>query len=183
MLRTLFSLFLVTLVLAVPALAQETVPPPEARQSPLMMARTMLDDGTYVKITYSSPRMRGRTVYGGLVPYGEIWRLGANEATEITNSAPIMFGGEMLPAGTHTLFAMPGEDEWTIIVNETVGQWGAFDYDPTADRYRFTVPVASSDQINEALSMSFDDEVEEGQHLVINWAETEVRVPVMAVTE
>ncbi len=76
-----------------------------------------LEGGTYVKIVYSSPRKRGRTIFGGLVPFGEIWRTGANEATEITSTGPIVLGTSRLETGTYSLFTIPDENSWTIRTN------------------------------------------------------------------
>ena len=115
--RFCISAFVValTLGLASTATAQNSVPAPEPMPSPYMLSKTMMGD-TYIKVTYGSPRMRGRTIFGDLVPYGEVWRLGANDATEITFTDKVNFGGEMLDAGTYTLFAVPMQDKWNIII-------------------------------------------------------------------
>jgi len=106
----------------------EVVPPPRSgslERSPLALAATWIDS-TYVKIVYGSPRKRGREIFGALVPYSEVWRTGANEATEITTTGDLVFGGHRLPAGTYSLYTIPYPDRWTIIVNRALGQWGAF---------------------------------------------------------
>ncbi|NNE34346.1 MAG: DUF2911 domain-containing protein, partial [Rhodothermales bacterium] len=114
------------------------VPPPLARKSPIAVARTEIS-GTYVKIVFGAPQKRGRVVFGALEPFGQIWRLGANETTEITTTDRLSFGGLDLEAGTYALFAIPEPDKWTIIVNAGLGQWGAYDYDESLDIGRFEV--------------------------------------------
>ncbi|NNE34204.1 MAG: DUF2911 domain-containing protein, partial [Rhodothermales bacterium] len=117
--------------------------------SPMAIAAVTLDDGTYVKIVYSSPRKRGREIFGGLVPYGEVWRTGANEATELTVTNGVLLNGNVLAAGTYALFTIPGDEQWTVIINRNLGQWGAYDYDPEADVVRFNVPALTIDKMHE----------------------------------
>ncbi len=95
-----------------------------------------------VTIVYSQPSARGRKIMGGLVPYGEVWRTGANEATTIEFDKPVKIEGKDLAAGKYALFTIPGENEWTIIINKEVKQWGAFKYKQEQDILR--VPVKPS---------------------------------------
>ena len=95
-----------------------------------------------VKIVYSQPSARGRKVMGGLVPYGEVWRTGANECTTIEFDKPVKIEGKDLAAGKYALFTIPGENEWTVIINKDVKQWGAFKYKQEDDVLR--VPVKPS---------------------------------------
>src|SRR5215469_11787991 len=81
-----------------------------------------------ITLTYSRPNIRGRKIFGGLVPYGEVWRLGANSATTIKFSDDVTIEGNSVPAGEYGFFAIPDENEWTIILNKTAHQWGAYDY-------------------------------------------------------
>ncbi len=100
---------------------------------------------TDIEIAYSRPGVKGRTIFGSLVPYGQVWRTGANAATKITFSTPVKLNGTDVPAGTYALFTIPGEDEWTIIINKGATQWGAFQYDEKADVARFkATPLTSS---------------------------------------
>jgi len=92
-----------------------------------------------VKIVYSQPSARGRQIMGGLVPYGEVWRTGANEATTIEFDKPVKIEGKDLPAGKYALFTIPGENEWTVIINKDVKQWGAFKYKQEDDVLRVAV--------------------------------------------
>ena len=152
------------------------VPAPEPRMSPMAVAAAMLDDDTYVKIVYSSPRKRGRTIFGGLVPFGEIWRTGANEATEMTVTSDITFGPQRLDAGTYSIFTVPGDERWTVIVNANLGQWGAYDYDAAADLFRFDVAAARTDKVHEAFTISVQSGEDPAVRLV--WDETEVVIPI-----
>src|SRR5436189_249966 len=83
---------------------------------------------TDITITYSRPGVKGRTIFGGLVPYGQVWRTGANLATQFAVSTDVMVEGQKLPAGTYSLHTIPGRDLWTIIFNKDAGQWGSFSY-------------------------------------------------------
>jgi hypothetical protein len=102
-------------ILAVPGYAQDT----SQRPSPSANANCSFADGKTVTVAYSSPRAKGRKIYGGLVPYGKVWRAGANEATTIAIDTDVMIGGKAVPAGTYTIFTIPNEDKWTLILNKT----------------------------------------------------------------
>jgi hypothetical protein len=90
-----------------------------AQQSPSAKAGCRFPDGKTISVDYSSPRVRGRKIFGGLVPYGEVWILGANQATTFDTTADLTAGGKDVPAGNHTLFAIPNPDAWTLIINKT----------------------------------------------------------------
>ncbi len=94
------------------------------KASPAASASCDLGSGKTVKTDYSSPRMKGRKIYGGLVPFGEVWRTGANEATTFVTSADVMVGGNAVPAGSYTIFTVPNADNWKLIVNKKTGEWG-----------------------------------------------------------
>jgi hypothetical protein len=94
------------------------------KPSPAESATCDLGSGKTVKTDYSSPRMKGRKVYGGLVPFGEVWRTGANDATTFVTSADVAVGGKTIPAGSYTLFTVPTADKWTLIINKKTGEWG-----------------------------------------------------------
>jgi Protein of unknown function (DUF2911) len=95
-----------------------------AKKSPPASATCDLGGGKTIKTDYSSPGMKGRKIYGGLVPYGEVWRTGANEATTFVTSADVIVGGKNVPAGSYTLFTVPTADKWTLIINKKTGEWG-----------------------------------------------------------
>src|ERR1700689_5353814 len=95
-----------------------------AKPSPAASASCDLGGGKTIKTDYSSPRMKGRKIYGDLVPYGKVWRTGANEATTFVNSADVVVGGKTVPAGSYTIFTVPTADKWTLIINKKTGEWG-----------------------------------------------------------
>jgi len=128
-----------------------------------------------ISISYGQPSMKGRTIFGSLVPYGQVWRAGADEATEITMNKAALFGGQQLRKGTFTLFVIPEKDHWTVIVNRKLGQWGAFSYEENKgdDLFRFDVPVTKLDQPAEKLTYKVTD-----QGVAIEWERTAVMIPV-----
>jgi len=130
---------------------------------------------TTVEVTYGRPSTRDRDIFGGLVSYGEVWRTGANEATVVDLSTPASIGGETLPAGRYALFTIPGEDEWTIIFNETADQWGAYNYDESKDALRVTTEPMTGPE-HEMLTFAFEDVTDTSATLLIQWAGTHVPV-------
>jgi hypothetical protein len=125
---------------------------------------------TDFEIVYSRPGVKGRTIFGGIVPYGQVWRTGANQATKITFNTPVKFNGATLPAGTYGLFTIPGENEWTIILNTNAAQWGAYQYNEKADALRFKVePVTLSDTKLETFTIEFNHIKDESAVLNLVW--------------
>jgi Protein of unknown function (DUF2911) len=102
------------------------------RPSPPAQAQCKLADGKTITVDYSSPRMKGRQIFGGLVPYGEVWRAGANEATTFVTASNLTVEGTDVPAGSYTLFAVPAQDKWTLIISKVTGEWGV----PYKDEYK-----------------------------------------------
>lgn len=135
----------------------------------------MIAEGKDMKITYGQPSKRGRDVFGALVPYGKVWRTGANEATEITFTKDVIFAGKDLKAGTYVLFTIPEKDNWTVILNSKTGQWGAYDYDKVKDKdvLKVQVPVVALKESSEKLMMAFD-----AKGLNIYWDMTSIVVPI-----
>lgn len=155
-------------------------PDPVRRKSPIAIAKVNHEStDTYVKIVYGQPYKRDRNVFGGLEPYGEVWRTGANEATEITTTRNIIFGGKRLPAGTYALFSIPREKEdWTVIVNNKLGQWGAFEYDESYDVMRVGVQAEEKGVVTEVFTIEFTEIVDDSTNIVMRWDQTEIRIPV-----
>jgi len=149
----------------------------EQRRSPIVIS-TVSHQDTYVKVVYGQPYKRGREIFGELEPFGEVWRTGANEATEITTTRDILLNGERVEAGTYALYTIPDPEEWTIILNTNLGQWGAFNYDPQYDYLRFTRPVQQTDEVVEALTITFDQVEGDETVLSISWDTTRVEIPV-----
>ena len=126
-------LIIILLLIVCYSQAQEVVKP---RPSPAAVVSMRFKDA-YVKITYSQPHKNGREVFGKLVPYGQVWRTGANETTEITLTKDILLNGQLLKAGTYSIFTIPEKEKWTIIINSDLGLWGAYNYNPKMDVIRF----------------------------------------------
>ncbi len=131
---------------------------------------------TDIEIAYSRPGVKGREIFGGLEAYGKVWRTGANNATTITFSTPVTFGGAEVPAGTYGLFSIPGEKEWTVILNKNAGQWGAYRYKQEDDLARVkATPVRLAEPV-ETFTIGINDIRDESATLEIVWEKT--RVPV-----
>jgi tetratricopeptide (TPR) repeat protein len=121
--------------------------------------------------------VKGRTIFGGIVPFGQVWRAGANQATKISFSTPVKLEGNEIPAGNYSLFAIPGEQEWTIIINKNTNQWGAFQYHTNDDLVRFTVtPVTLRDTSIETYAIEFNRIHDESALLELVWDKTVVPI-------
>ncbi len=133
-------------------------------------------EGKGVSVSYGQPSKKGREIFGGLVPYGQVWRTGANNATEITFAADTKFGGQAIKAGTYSLFTIPGEKEWTIILNSELKQWGSFGYEKIKDKDVLKVkatPVKIKEVV-EKFTIRFDS----SNNLILEWDTTQVSVKV-----
>ncbi len=149
----LVSLLAFTLILSATTLqAQDKAD----RPSPPMTASATVS-GSDITIDYSSPAVKGRKVWGDLVPYDKVWRTGANEATTFTTENAVTINGEKLPAGKYALFTIPGESEWTVILNSEWDQWGAYNYDESKDVMRFTVKPEKMKKSQERLDFSISE--------------------------
>jgi len=140
------------------------------KPSPAATATGKIGKAT-VTVAYSSPAVKGRTVWGGLVPYGQVWRAGANEATTFTTDQPLAVEGKALPAGTYALFVLPTEKQWTIIFNKTAKQWGAFKYDEKQDALRVMATPRKAASMAERLVYEVTP-----QGLILRWENQEVLV-------
>ena len=131
---------LATTLLTSAAFAQATpaTPAQAAKPSPAATATGKIGT-TDVTVNYSSPGVKGRKIFGGLEPYGKVWRAGANEATTVEFSKAVMVEGKPLPAGKYGFFLIPTEKQWTVIFNKVPNQWGAFKYDEKQDALRVMV--------------------------------------------
>ncbi len=132
--------------------------------------------GKSMRVIYSRPQLKGRSM-SDLAPAGKVWRTGANEACEITFYKNANVGGKDIEAGTYSLFTIPGEGEWTIILNKNLNQWGAYSYDESADVARVKAGASNGGSSLEAFSIAYK-EVDGGVHMVMGWGTTRVAVPV-----
>jgi len=151
---------------------------PQASPAASVKQRIGLTD---VEIAYSRPSARGRKIMGGLVPYGEVWRTGANAATKITLSTDVGIEGKLVPAGSYALFTIPGETEWTVIVNKVVGQWGSYDYDEKNDEVRVKVKPVAMPEFMETMTIDVANVRDDSAVLTIAWEKT--RVPIKLETD
>ena len=154
---------------AAAALAQDAGQKP---LSPPAKAETTIN-GKKVTVDYSAPSKRNRPIMGALVPYGQVWRTGANAATTLTTETDLMIGNLHVPAGKYTLYSLPGEKEWTLIVNKQTGQWGT-SYDAAQDLGRVKMTVAPIKDTVETFVIGLD------KNLTLTWENTRASVPITA---
>lgn len=125
-----------------------------------------------VKVVYSRPSAKGRKVFGRLVPFGEVWRTGANASTKISFSKDVTLEGNLVPAGDYALYSIPGENEWTIILSKNLSLWGSMGYDPADDVVRFNVPTKHPSSHYETFTVSFSDFKMNTAKLNMKWEKT-----------
>lgn len=165
------------LLLATPASAQSLGDLPETPELSLMASTMQVVGVTDVTITYSSPAARDRDIWGGLVPYGTMWRAGANAPTSITFEHDVMIGGETVPAGEYTLMIMPEEGSWTFVFNTDSAGRGAYTYNEAEDVARVTVTPEEA-PFRERMLFLFDDTTNDRTHLTLEWAGMKAAVPI-----
>ena len=148
---------------------------PSVQKSPTDIA--YMRDGrrgpVHAKVVYSRPYKKERTIFGELVPFGKVWRTGADEATEITFYKDVMFGGKEVKAGSYALFTVPNKNSWEIILNSGLHQWGAFTYDDGMDVARATAKPKMTSESVENFSIVFN-----GSEMILAWDNTMVAVPI-----
>jgi hypothetical protein len=169
---TIIGLIIVVLVIGYFGLRAFTkIASPEANAS-------YQKDDLQITVEYCRPSKKGRVIFGELEPYGKVWRTGANEATEISFSKPVLFGAKPLPPGTYTLFTIPQPDTWTVILNSALDQWGAFSYDESKDVLRVQVPADSTPEVTEMFTIDFVEANNATVHMRLLWDRTRVEVPI-----
>jgi hypothetical protein len=149
------------------------------RPSPPASVSCDLGGGKTIKTDYSSPRMRGRTIYGDLVPYGRVWRTGANEATTFVTSADVLVGGATVPAGSYTIFTIPNPDKWTLIISKGTGEWGTEYPGPDKDLARVEIKVSKLPSSVENFTIAYDKSAS-GCTLQMDWETTRASVEISA---
>ncbi|MBF9223253.1 DUF2911 domain-containing protein [Hymenobacter sp. BT662] len=149
------------------------MPAKEAKPSPPATATGKIG-GADVTVNYSSPGVKGRKIFGGMEPYGKVWRAGANEATTVEFSKDVTVEGKPLPAGKYGFFLIPAEkDKWTVIFNKVPNQWGAFKYDEKQDALRVMVAPRKTSSVTERLAYEVTPKA-----LVLRWENVEVPVTI-----
>ena len=179
--RSTVFLVLVSVVIfigVVPQLAaQPAMPVPQPSPKAIVSQTIGITD---ITITYHRPSVNGRTIWGSLVPYQQVWRAGANENTTISFSSPVKVEGKDLPAGTYGLHMIPTEERWTVIFNKNSTSWGSFFYDEHDDALRVTVKPQPA-EMQEMLSYEFDDVTNSSATIVLRWEK--LRVPVSVAVD
>jgi tetratricopeptide (TPR) repeat protein len=135
---------------------------------------------TSIKVEYSRPAVRGRKIFGGLVPYGRIWRVGANASTKITFENDVTIMGNVLEKGTYALYAFPEAEEWDIVFHENLTHWGdgRKNYNPNEDVLRIKLVPGETKSFQENFLITFDKIQYNGLNLLLRWANTEIRIPI-----
>jgi len=156
------------LISALPLAAQGTAPAFKVPRVSQHMVTTATVGLTDITVDYSRPSVKGRTIWGGLVPYDQVWRTGANEATQISFSDDVTINGQPLPKGAYSLHTIPGKDSWTIIFNKTAKQFGSFNYKQADDALRVTAKPEKS-TFHELMSIEFPQVTSDNATVAIRW--------------
>jgi hypothetical protein len=144
------------------------------KASPAAQAQCKFSDGKTITVDYSSPRMKGRKIFGDLVPYGEVWRTGANDATTFVTTANVNVAGKSVPAGSYTIFTVPNQGSWKLIINKKTGEWG-IPYKYEADELgRVDMKVSQTPSAVENFTIAFD----QGCTLTVSWENTQASVQI-----
>ncbi len=144
---------------------------------PILKIQDKATEPLVARVIYSRPQKNGRVVFGELVEYGKVWRMGANEATEIDFYKDVKINGKKVKKGRYTVYALVNPDKWSIILNSETDTWGAFKYDPKKDVLRVDAPVQKNSEQVEALAIQFEKE-SAGFSMVIAWDELLVKLPI-----
>ncbi|QKG51773.1 DUF2911 domain-containing protein [Hymenobacter sp. BRD67] len=135
---------------------------------------------SFIELSYSRPSLRGRSAFGGLVPYGQVWRTGANTVTKIRFGEEVKLAGQTVPAGTYALLTIPGKADWTIILNRDTAQWGAYEYKQSLDVARIPAKASKLAAPQESMSLSLENLRPAAADLTLTWERTQVSLPLTA---
>ena len=181
------AIFLFCMLRASGIVAQSPVLPPVDKSPmdisyypanyPVLKIQDKITEPLLARVLYSRPKKEGRAIFGGLVEYGKVWRLGANEATEIEFFKPVHINGKKVGKGRYTLYAIPNEKSWIIIVNKDTDTWGHFKYDAKKDVIRTEVPLTRTNESLETLAMAFERSTA-GYNLIIAWENVKIALPI-----
>lgn len=144
---------------------------------PVLKIQDKATEPLIARVIYSRPQKNGRVIFGDLLEYGKVWRLGANEATEIEFYAPVKINGQKIKKGRYTMYCIPFADKWTLILNKELDTWGSFKYDSKKDVVRADVPVQKQTDITDSFVMAFE-KATGGANLVIAWDDVKINLPV-----
>ena len=179
------SIVLATLLITAATVAKAQLPEPD--KSPLdvsycpygypvlkFQSKTAAAQKPFARVLYSRPQVKGRAIFGYEVPFNQIWRLGANESTELELFKPATIGGKKIPKGRYSLYCIPAANSWTIILNKDTDSWGAFSYNPAFDVLRTSIPLLRLDNPVEYFTLYFDS----ANSLVITWDCNKALLPI-----
>jgi hypothetical protein len=147
------------------------------RPSPPATATCSLPDGKTITVDYSSPRVKGRKIFGELEPYDKVWRAGANEATTFVTTSDLKVGGKDIPAGDYTIFAIPNPDRWTLIISKKTGEWGTAYPGPSEDLARIDMKVSKTPSLVENFTIAFEKNAS-GCTMRLEWENTRASVEI-----
>ena len=145
---------------------------------PVLKIQDKLTDPLIARVIYSRPQKNGRVIFGELVEYGKVWRMGANEATEIEFFKTVRINDKKVKKGRYTLYCIPYTDKWTIIINKETDIWGSFKYDEKRDLLRVDVPIQKQTESLDAMVMAYDKTIT-GYNLNIAWDDIRVSLPIV----
>ena len=183
------SLLLAVLLMAVSGfgMAQSTLPPLDKSPMdmcyypvdyPVLKIQHKMDAPLIARVIYGRPQKNERSIFGDLVPYDMIWRMGANEATEIEFFRDVKIDGKKLPKGRYTLYAIPSVDNWIMVLNKETDTWGAFGYDSKKDVLRTTVKVNTRPDVIDVFTICFEGKEKNKTSLMVGWDNKEVHLPI-----
>lgn len=171
------KLIVSVVLLASLAAAQQAPVDKSKRPSPPATAQCKFADGNTITVDYSQPSVRGRRIYGGLVPYGQVWRTGANEATTFVPTVNVSLAGTSVPKGNYTMFTLPSENTWKLIIDKETGQWGT-KYDQTQDLARIDMKGEKLSAPVEKFTISFDQQGGDACTMRLDWEKTRESVEI-----
>lgn len=145
---------------------------------PVLKIQDKITDPLVARVVYSRPQKNGRTIFGELVEYGKVWRMGANEATEIEFFKTVRINDKKVKKGRYTLYCIPYTDKWTLIINKETDTWGSFKYDEKRDLLRIDLPIQKQTDVLDAFVMAFD-KTTTGYNLNIAWDDIKVSLPIV----
>ena len=145
---------------------------------PVLKIQDKITEPLVARVIYSRPQKSGRTIFGELLEYGKVWRLGANEATEIEFFRDVKINAKKVKKGRYTMYCIPYADKWTIIINKENDTWGSFKYEASKDLVRIDVPVQAQSELTEEFAMVFEKSAT-GANLMIAWDNLKVNLPIV----
>jgi tetratricopeptide (TPR) repeat protein len=174
--KRIFITFLIGTALSVNGFSQDLkLPAP----SPTAILKQDFSTSS-IEITYSRPSMRGRKIFGDILPFGQVWRTGANAATKISFGEDVMLANNLLKAGTYALYTIPGAQSWKVIINKGVSNWGVSGFDDKDDVIQFEVPVQKLNDAVQSFTISIDNLNNNKCDLSLSWENTKIVIPVLA---